>query len=161
MNQESAVEFATASRIHIGLEVQDLQRALAFYTLLFQAEPTKERPGYAKFELEQPPVNLSLSENRRLSSRPKTGAAGMHYGIQVKSSDHVQRTADRLAAAGLETRVEEESACCYAVQTKVWATDPDGHPWEVFVVLDADVNIARSTVSGDEPACCDPTACGC
>lgn len=133
MNQESAVRFATESRIHMGLAVRDLARSVAFYRTLFGQEPTKTKPHYAKFEVAEPPVNLSLNE-----AGGETGPNNpvSHFGIQVKSSDAVSEMAARLTAAGLPTRVEEHVTCCYAVQNKVWAADPDGNRWETYVVVD-------------------------
>ena len=122
MNTISAVEFPTVSRIHMGLAVRNLTESIAFYKSLFGQEPTKLRPGYAKFEVTEPPVNLSLNETGGVT-RPSNGVA--HFGIQVKSMDAVKEIADRVAAAGIATEVEEEVTCCYAVQNKVWATDPD------------------------------------
>jgi catechol 2,3-dioxygenase-like lactoylglutathione lyase family enzyme len=153
MNHESAVQFETASRIHIGLAVKDLDRSLDFYRTLLGQEPTKTRPHYAKFEVAEPPVNLSLNE--------VGGATGpnhpvAHFGVQVKLTEAVKAIADRLAKAGLETRVEENVTCCYAVQNKVWATDPDGNPWEVFVVLD---NEGKQHHSSEGECCADKAAC--
>lgn len=44
--------------------------------------------------------------------------------------------ANRLHKAGLETRSEVKVACCYSVQDKVWASDPDGNNWEIYILLD-------------------------
>ena len=133
MNQESAVQFDTLSRIHIGLAVKDLDRSVFFYRTLFGQEPTKTRPHYTKFEVAEPPVNLSLNE-----VRDETGPSNpvAHFGIQLKSTEVVKAIADRLTEVGVETRIEENVTCCYAVQYKVWTTDPDGNRWEVYVVLD-------------------------
>ena len=69
----------------------------------------------------------------------------------------------RLAAAGLGLDVEGGTTCCYAGQDKVWATDPDGNRWEVFVVLEADAAVHSKTpvavASGTEAACCAPSCC--
>lgn len=130
---QSAAEFATRSRIHVGLAVQDVGRSVAFYGVLLGQGPTKERPGYAKFEIAEPPVNLALNE---VDGATGPNNAVAHFGIQVKSTAAVQTAAARLAAARIETDVEEQVSCCYAVQSKVWASDPDGNKWEVFVVLD-------------------------
>ena len=149
MNTRSAVQFSTDSRVHIGLAVRDLDRSLAFYRTLLDAEPSKIRPDYAKFEPEDPPVNLSLNvEPSASADRPRGGAH--HYGVQVQSTDAVESAAQRLRAAGIATRSEESTTCCYAVQTKVWADDPDGNSWEVFVVLEADADRRSDTVS----SCC-------
>lgn len=131
-NAVSAVEFPGSKRIHIGLAVTDLQHSRRFYRTLLGVEPSKQRPGYVKFEPIEPSLNLSLSQTgpeRAKSHLP------IHYGIQVKSSGEVEKAAQRLRQAGLAVKVEEQTACCYALQDKVWVEDPDGNQWEVFVVL--------------------------
>ena len=135
MKPESAVQFETKSRIHMGLAVTDLERSLAFYRTLFGQEPVKTRPRYAKFEVVEPPVNLSLNEvgGETGPNNPVT-----HFGIQVKSTGAVREVSERMTNAGIATETEENVTCCYAVQNKVWATDPDGNKWEVYVVLDND-----------------------
>jgi catechol 2,3-dioxygenase-like lactoylglutathione lyase family enzyme len=119
----------------MGLAVKSLEKSIAFYTSLLGQPPTKTRPRYAKFEVAEPPVNLSLSEVGG-ETGPNNPVA--HFGIQLKSSEAVKQIADRLQQAGLETRIEENVTCCYAVQDKVWVSDPDGNNWEVYVVLNND-----------------------
>ena len=130
---KSTIQFATESRIHIGLAVSSAERATEFYRLLFEALPTKVREGYARFELHQPPLNLSVIETKTAHG---PGDQVSHYGIQVKSTTKVVEMQQRLALAGLTTQVEDSVECCHAVQDKVWIVDPDGHRWEVFVVVD-------------------------
>jgi catechol 2,3-dioxygenase-like lactoylglutathione lyase family enzyme len=154
MNPQSAVEFNTPTRIHMGLTVRDLERSIAFYRSLFAQEPTKVRPHYAKFEVTDPPVNLALNEDPEQKILPSRVS---HFGIQVKSAEAVAQAAVRLQAAGLKTTLEDSVTCCYAVQDKAWVTDPDGNAWEVFVVLDADAqeyikNTASSCCTGKETA---------
>jgi catechol 2,3-dioxygenase-like lactoylglutathione lyase family enzyme len=151
MPQQSAVDFATASRIHIALAVKDLDESIAFYRTLFGQGPTKKRLRYAKFEVAEPAVNLALND--------VGGATGpnhpvAHFGIQVKSTEAVKSVAERLSGAGLVDSVEENVACCYAVQNKVWAIDPDGNKWEVYVVLDDNGDHHHSSAA----ACCTKTA---
>jgi hypothetical protein len=43
---------------------------------------------------------------------------------------------ERWTEAGLLTRDEMQTNCCYALQDKTWVRDPDGNEWEVFVVLE-------------------------
>ncbi len=133
MPGQSAVDFATAARIHIALEAADVDRSTAFYRTLFGQGPTKVKPGYAKFEVAEPPVNLTLNAVPASHAR---GAGVSHFGVQVKSTDTVQAMTKRFEEAGLPTRIEDDVTCCYAVQDKVWVDDPDGNAWEVFVVLD-------------------------
>lgn len=144
MNKQSAVNFPGSSRVHIGLAVTNLTRSRTFYETLLGAPPTKERPGYIKFEPQDPSVNLSLNE---VDEANNTRQLMMHYGIQVKSSQAVQEAITRLSEAGLQTRVEEQTTCCYAVQDKVWVTDPEGNQWEIFVVLEADADERKDTGS--------------
>jgi catechol 2,3-dioxygenase-like lactoylglutathione lyase family enzyme len=146
MKNESAVQFETNSRIHMGLAVKNLERSVAFYSTLFGRGPTKTRPHYAKFEVTEPPVNLALNEVGGMTG-PNNPV--VHFGIQVKSTEAVGKVAERLREAGLETAVEDNVTCCYAVQNKVWATDPDGNKWEVYVVLDND-----GTQHHSSSACC-------
>jgi len=152
MNQNSAVAFQGNSRVHVALEVANVQRSIDFYSVLFGQAPAKIRPGYAKFEPADPSVNLSLNEG--LGGPLGRRGGQQHFGIQVQSTDVVQAMTQRLRAAGLATRIEEQTACCYAVQDKVWVEDPDGNPWEVFVVTQADVDQRAPKDS----SCCVPNA---
>lgn len=149
MSNESAVQFPGNYRLHVALSVRDVQAACRFYEVLFGMKPTKERPGYAKFEPQDPSVNLTLNETKE-SITAASGAA--HFGVQVKSVAEVHAAIERFKSANLETVTEEGTTCCYAVQDKVWAIDPDGHKWEVFVVLQADAKDELYEQSG----CCGP-----
>jgi len=142
---QSAVEFATNTRIHVALEASDVERSTAFYQMLLGEGPSKERDGYAKFEPADPPVNLTL--NRAPNARP----ASSHFGIQVKSTEAVAEATERFRRAGYETETEDAVECCYAVQDKVWVADPDGNRWEVFVVLNNDAASYGECCSGAEP----------
>jgi len=161
MGAESAVQFETDRRIHMGLAVKNLEQSVAFYRTLFGLLPTKLRPGYAKFEVAEPPVNLSLNVVGG-STGPNNPV--VHFGIQVKSTRAVGEIAGRLTTAGLETAVEDNVTCCYAVQNKVWVADPDGNKWEVYVVLD-DAGVqyysTQSECCSDTPGCCEDKAACC
>lgn len=161
MKNESAVQFDTDSRIHMGLAVRNLEQSVAFYSTLFGQGPTKTRPHYAKFEVAEPPVNLALNEVGGATG-PNNPVA--HFGIKVKFTDAVKQIAERLSRAGVTTTPEEHVTCCYAVQNKAWATDPDGNKWEVYVVLDSDGTQHQSTQNvccADNPECCDDKATCC
>lgn len=127
-------------KTHIALRVTDLDRSIGFYCALLGVEPVKHKGNYAKFDLDNPALNLSLNAT---TSGLSKGALS-HLGIQVESSETVRAVMDRLQAAGLATREEYDTDCCYALQDKVWVTDPDGNAWEIFVVKVADTDSATT-----------------
>lgn len=155
---KSAVDFPTPTRVHIGLGVSDIAASMAFYGTLLDMAPTKTRPGYAKFEAHNPAVNLSLNQLNGGVSAQNTGT---HFGIQVKSTEEVAAAGQRLAAAGLKVRSEENVTCCYAVQDKVWVEDPDGNSWEVFVVTQANTKEYIGKREAGSACCASNTAEAC
>src|SRR5437868_1439321 len=118
-------------KAHVALNVRDVGRSIEFYRRMLGLEPSKVRRGYAKFDVETPPLNLSLNEN----PFGERGALS-HMGIQVASTEDVLTLRERWRAAGLKTFDEMQTSCCYAVQDKTWVADPDGNEWEAFVVLE-------------------------
>lgn len=139
---------------HISLNVTDIDAAVAFYSKAFGVPPQKRRPGYAKFDLQAPALNLTMQQ------APRTGVNASHFGIQVASTDDVHEARRAFAARGLRTFSEDDVACCYAVQDKVWVEDPDGNQWEVFVVKgDADVMQPMPAAQATSAACCAPDCC--
>jgi catechol 2,3-dioxygenase-like lactoylglutathione lyase family enzyme len=137
---------------HVSLNVTDIDASAAFYAKAFGVEPTKRRPGYVKFDLTAPSLNLSMLET------PPSGVNVSHFGIQVASTEDVIAAKERFEAAGLPTRTEENVACCYAVQDKVWIDDPDGNAWEVFVVK-SDAEVLESRPAEQASTCCTPECC--
>jgi catechol 2,3-dioxygenase-like lactoylglutathione lyase family enzyme len=136
------------SRVQLALNVSNLEQAIEFYSKLFGVGPAKVREGYANFAIAEPPLKLVLIEG--------DGAPGTmnHLGVEVESTDAVAQATQRLSGEGLETTVEEETTCCYAVQDKVWVNGPDGEPWEVYTVL-ADANAMKLIpVTGSGSVCC-------
>jgi catechol 2,3-dioxygenase-like lactoylglutathione lyase family enzyme len=137
------------SRVQLALRVADLEASVAFYTRLFGAGPAKRRPGYANFAIAEPPLKLVLLE----------GDAGEptrmdHLGVEVATTGEVTAATARLAADGLATTTEQDSACCYAVQDKVWVTGPGDEQWEVYVVKGDSYVLDKAPAS----ACCTPAA---
>ena len=81
-------------------------------------------------------------------------APGEHFGIVVESAEDVEAQLDRLEAAGYPVDVEREETCCYANQTKVWASDPEGRRWETYVVHED----TEERDDEDTSCCTDPAA---
>lgn len=133
------------SRVQLALRVADLEASVDFYARLFGAQPAKRRPGYANFAIAEPPLKLVLIEGQ-----PGEGTRLDHLGVEVETTGEVTAATARLASEGMATATEEDTACCYAVQDKVWVTGPGSEPWEVYAVKgDADT-LGQSA----DPACC-------
>ena len=153
-----------ALKAHLALNVHNVERSIEFYKKLLGLEPAKVRTGYAKFDVQNPPLNFTLNEH-------KFGERGAlsHLGIQVASTADVLAIRERWAEAGLLTRDEMQTNCCYALQDKTWVRDPDGNEWEVFVVLEDNLAETAPCECGDRvsedaqvagAACSTPTPIG-
>jgi catechol 2,3-dioxygenase-like lactoylglutathione lyase family enzyme len=129
-----ALPMAPAVRFHLSLNVADLNQSVAFYKVLFGTEPAKCRPDYAKFELEDPPLVLSLEPVGRAP-----GGALNHAGFRLPDAPALVAVQRRLEAAGIRTQRQEGVECCYARQTKFWVADPDQTLWEIYV-LEEDID---------------------
>jgi catechol 2,3-dioxygenase-like lactoylglutathione lyase family enzyme len=144
-----------ALKVHVALNAPAFADSVAFYRAFFGLEPVKLKPGYAKFDVAEPPLNLTLNE-----APARDAGALSHLGIQVDSTESVARAAARLREAGLATWEEKDTDCCYALQDKVWVTDPNGYRWEVFVVKVGDTRPDVRAEAGrrglpclDQPCC--------
>lgn len=112
-------------RLHVHIAVDNLDRSIGFYSTLFGRKPSVVKSDYAKWMLEDPKVNLAISQRAR--------AAGVdHLGIQVESDGELRELAARLHSAGETTRDQEATTCCYAQSNKSWVDDPSGVRWETF-----------------------------
>jgi catechol 2,3-dioxygenase-like lactoylglutathione lyase family enzyme len=129
-------------KTHLSFATTDLEKSVAFYSILLAGAPAKKFDDYALFVTDRPGLELAL--NLRKSVRVSTDA---HYGICVENVGDVDRAIERLEGAGLASSIEREQTCCYATQTKVWAMDPDGRRWEVYAVHE-------DTQSRDDDTCC-------
>src|SRR5665811_1194575 len=140
------------SRVQLALNVANLDEAIVFYSKLFATEPAKIRPGYANFAVVDPPLKLVLIEDSN-----QTPGTLNHLGVEVPTTEEVSAAQARLAGEGLATAVEEQAACCYAVQDKVWVDGPSGEPWEIYTVL-SDVEMPGGQLRTVDPetgaACC-------
>lgn len=141
-------------KVHIALNVSDVNRSVEFYRAMFGVEPVKWKPGYAKFDIAEPALNLALNEGH-------TAGRGTlnHLGVEVGSTAEVIAAKERLQRAGLSTLDEMNVDCCFAVQDKTWITDPDGNRWEVFTVKIADTQPESNAKADDisqppRAACC-------
>jgi catechol 2,3-dioxygenase-like lactoylglutathione lyase family enzyme len=154
-----------ANTFHVSMYVDDLDRAVDRYRKILGAEPAKVRPGYAKFELADPPVIFSLVQG---------GEPGKvsHLGIRYRGTGEVASEMARTKSEGIDLVQQEGVTCCYAKADKFWVKDEDGMPWEMYTLL-ADVEaetaddpklrqflgqsaFAESTEKAKEGSCCAP-----
>lgn len=136
-------------RFHVHLHVDDLAKSIAFYNKLFDAQPARSEADYAKWMLEDPPVNFAISTR---GSQP-----GIDYlGIQTDDPAELAAMKSRAESADMALLDEGETTCCYARSEKHWVTDPQGIAWEHFHTL-ADIPVFNEMAAGGA-ACCAPQA---
>jgi catechol 2,3-dioxygenase-like lactoylglutathione lyase family enzyme len=144
----------SALKAHLVLNVRSVEQSIQFYRKMFGIEPSKVRTGCAKFDVQNPPLNFTLNEG----SFANHGALS-HLGIQVRSTEDVLATRQKWNDAGLLTRDEMQTNCCYAMQDKTWVRDPDGNEWEVFVVLEDNLPESAACCTGTNVQSSEPQAC--
>ena len=64
------------ARVQLALNVSNIDDAVAFYTKLFDTEISKRKPGYANFEIANPPLKLVLIEG-------EGGGTLTHLGVET------------------------------------------------------------------------------
>lgn len=139
-------------RFHVHLHVEDLAKNIAFYSAMFGQQPARTEPDYAKWMLQDPPVNFAIST--------RGAAVGVdHLGIQVDNKDDLQALRDNAAKADMAPLDEGETTCCYSRSDKYWVTDPQGIAWEQFHTLDSiPVFSEARPAAAAASACCAPAA---
>ena len=121
---------------HVALYVRDLDAAIARYRKLLGQEPAKVRRDYAKFEITDPPVILSLNAG---------GVPGTvsHLGIRYPGTGDVASEMVRVKQEQVDLLEQKGTTCCYAKADKFWVRDADGMPWEMYTLLaDAEAETA-------------------
>jgi catechol 2,3-dioxygenase-like lactoylglutathione lyase family enzyme len=123
-------------RLHVHVAVDDLTKAVKFYSTLFASPPTVTKSDYAKWMLDDPWVNFAIS-NRGAQSGLN------HLGIQVETQDELHEVYGRLRAADAPMVEQGQTQCCYHRSEKAWIDDPAGISWEAFFTT------GEATVYGD------------
>ena len=137
-------------RFHVHVHVDNLAQNIAFYSAMFNQAPARTEDDYAKWMLQDPPVNFAIS-----TRGDKPGLD--HLGIQVESSEELNALKAQAAQADMALLDEGETTCCYARSEKHWVTDPQGIAWEHFHTLD-NIPVFREATSTTGAACCAPPA---
>ena len=137
-------------RMHIHVGVDKIDEAVSFYSALFGAKPDKLKPDYAKWMLDDPRINFAIST--------RSGRKGLdHLGIQVDNEAELSDLRKRISQAEIDVFDEGETVCCYAESDKSWLQDPAGIAWEAYQTM-GDAQLFSGKTSGEESACCAPTA---
>ena len=143
-------------RMHVHVGVDDLDRAIGFYSALFATQPAVLKPDYAKWMLDDPRVNFAIS------TRGKQPGLD-HLGIQVESQDELQEVYARLHKAGGNIIEQGQTSCCYANSEKSWIDDPAGISWETFFTTGESTQYGDGTGERDariahQKVCCEQQA---
>jgi catechol 2,3-dioxygenase-like lactoylglutathione lyase family enzyme len=142
-------------KTHLHLSAHDLEASVGFYRTLLNAEPLKRHEDYVLFVTEDPGLELALSLDPQAKAPP-----GVHFGIVADTPNLVEVAIERLKSAGVPVDIETGETCCYAVQNKVWATDPDGRRWETYYVIaeaeerESEGMSCCQDLGGEAAACC-------
>jgi catechol 2,3-dioxygenase-like lactoylglutathione lyase family enzyme len=148
----TSLSIIPAIRFHLSINVNDLARSVAFYKVLFNCEPAKLHGDYAKFEIDDPPLVMSLEPIPRPIGGPLN-----HVGFRMGDMASLVALQRRLESEGIRSQREEGVECCYAKQSKFWVTDPDNTLWE-FYILEEDIDHRDSAQSSE--MLCSPSAGG-
>ena len=143
-------------RLHVHVAVENLERSVEFYSVLFGREPTVRKGDYAKWMLEDPRVNFAISARGRPPGVD-------HLGIQVEARQELVEVADRLRSAERQLFDEGPVTCCYVNSEKAWVRDPSGVSWETFHTTGESTTYGESRREGEKSessTCCTPMSGG-
>ena len=131
-------------RLQLALNVKDLDDGIDFYSKMFDTAPAKIKPGYANFEVADPPLKLVLFENPQAE---QDFHHLNHLGVEAETSGEVVDAEARLGASGLDTTGVEDTVCCFAEKVETWVNSPEGARWEWYVKK-ADAEQLQNVVLG-------------
>ena len=136
------------SRLQLAIDVADLDKAVDFYSRLFNTKPAKVRPGYANFAISDPPLKLVLLEDT------EGGGTINHLGVEVEATEEVVAAGARLIESDLDTTGVKDTMCCYAEKTETWVIGPDGVRWEFYVKHGDSEQFENLVVADSTSDCC-------
>ena len=118
-------------KLHVSMRVEELDKAVEFYSTLFNCQPVVVRENYAKWDVENPAVNFVIE-----AGRESTGFD--HIGIQVENDVELDDLATRMKRTGGPFLDVASTDCCYARMEKAWVRGLANEPWEGFLTLSHD-----------------------
>ena len=137
-------------RFHVHVSVDDLEANIRFYSAVFGAKPTVQKPDYAKWMIEEPRLNFAISQ--------RGAQAGVnHLGFQVDTDEELVSLRKQVADAEIAAQDQPGATCCYAHSDKYWITDPQGVAWETYHALgEAEIYGTVTKPKEQAAACCAP-----
>jgi catechol-2,3-dioxygenase len=110
-------------RTRIQLGVSDARRSATFYAALFDAAPLTSLESHVVFELDAPPLVLTL-ERIQHAGGPSRSRGGRRrcFAVVVPQPELVGRAAVALWRSGAKLRLLDQG---------IEAHDPDGNGWRV------------------------------
>jgi hypothetical protein len=141
-------------RFHVHVAVADLDRSIGFYSALFATKPSVVKTDYAKWMLDDPPVNFAISTRGRQPGLD-------HLRIQAESGDELKEIYARLHEAEGNVVEQGQTACCYSKSEKSWIDDPAGIAWETFHTTGESIDYGDGTGErvarvAHQESCCAP-----
>ena len=138
-------------RLHVHLNVKDLDQSIDFYSTLFDQSPSVLKSDYAKWDLDDPSVNFTISTQ---------GEAGLqHLGIEAIETQELQQLYQRVEAIDAPKFDEGETTCCYARSEKSWINDPQDISWELFRTLGKAEQMREVDIPSTSNGCCEARCC--
>ncbi len=141
----------SSPKMHASFYVSNIEATTAFYNHFFDTPPTKMKSDYVKYELAEPALVISFVQNPA-----KVNNTFGHLGFRVDTIEAVKNKMETMKEAGIAVKEEFQEVCCYALQDKFWAADPDGINWEVYYLhndVEADTVHSESKET-TESLCC-------
>ncbi|HEX3989453.1 MAG TPA: ArsI/CadI family heavy metal resistance metalloenzyme [Verrucomicrobiae bacterium] len=137
---------ANTVKFHVSLNTADVAASVNYYRNIFGVEPARQSRDYAKFEIEEPPLVLSL-----IPGSQNAGGALNHLGIRLRDFEAMIAMQARLENAGIKTNREDGVQCCHSHQTKFWVNDPNRVLWEFYILHDDDHETPKAHSQNDSP----------
>ena len=94
-------------RLHVSLAVKDLAESVRFYSTLFATKPTVLKTDYAKWMLDDPRVNFSISARGEDRGFDRYSRRVLHLRLAHRRFNiHSRRHANAAVPSALDLRTE-------------------------------------------------------
>ncbi|HIQ27182.1 MAG TPA: glyoxalase/bleomycin resistance/dioxygenase family protein [Sulfurovum sp.] len=136
-------------RLHIHMSVDNIEQSIAFYSVQFNAEPTKVKDDYAQWLVDDLALNFAISTRGE-----KKGVN--HLGVQYESDEALLSAQTLFEEKGIKGKEDKGAVCCYKESNKYWVEDPTGMVWENYHSV-GDIEVFGVDSGETSDGCCVPT----